>query len=427
MYKLSVFNFLDIVKTMHYKKHFLQKNICAIYLSLGGVVWFYNTSIGVYKSLILLFLLFLCRRFFTKANLYGWGFTVFLLVLLYISHEMSGKDFSDFLPLSWGLIDNFIFFTIGYNFTKNGFVDADFSKTMLFSVSFFCLLTVTNFLFNTPDWISPIDVERTNKIYYDSRTIIENIPLYSSGFGLGRTGWGHTLALCIPFSLYFFLNNDRKVLPCILILITLLSVILSGSRGAFLSVLTIFCLYMAKKASKSFISVVFLLVLFSPIILIYGEQIFNFITEHFRLDNSDISNKRFEQYSHIPNMINEMGVWGLGVGGTKLYLSNLGLDYSLHNNYIRIFLEHGWVVGLIGGCWVLFIMKLTILTILKEKQNTYQFCASCVIISGLISCFFEPNAVFLARTWYVVWWFSLGIIFNNYRKKKVNYRTKTFQ
>lgn len=395
-----------------------RQYLCGLVLATGGVVWFANTPVGIYKILLSIILVLTCCKYVVGNIPKESKYLLLLILTTIISVLITSKTDKPLTVLElWGMAEYVFYLIIGYNFAKDNLVTNKFVFTVIFIIGIISSLTITNYLFGFPSWTSPVESLRIETLYIEHKiTNIESDRLYSTGFGLGRTGWSATLALFIPLCLICINKGYKTKTSKLLLFIIFGSIFVSGSRGglvAALCTLLVYWIYIQKKTSKFVFYSVLTIFLLSFIGIMYSD----FIVEHLRLDSQDITTGRSDQYKFVPAMINEMGFWGLGKNGTSDFLDRYGIIYELHNTFLNHFLNHGWIFGILLVIYVVNIIKL-IIKILKGKSDISIKLFSLVIISGFISALFEPNAIYGSRSWYILWWFSLGYILYNAKSLK---------
>ena len=386
--------------------------ICSIILATGGVIWFGNTTLGVYKTIMSIILLILCANYIAKPITNVTKYLLLLITLSIISTAITLKPNSDYnWFFVWGLFENIFFLLIGYHFAKDDFISDKFIYTIIFIIGIISLLTITNYFFNIPDWVSPIEKLRIERLFTEHNiSNIEENRLHSTGFGIGRTGWASTLALFIPLCFVCIKHNYKPLKVKILMGIILASIFISGSRGGLLSCAIIIIMYLiqtlTEKITYGKITLLFLLIPIIGFILIIHES---FFIEHLRLDVSDLTTGRGNQYELIPSMIDSMGFWGLGENGTRFFLNKYGIEHELHNAYFRNFIDYGWLVGILIFLYTYSLVKIVFKSY-RNGKTSFEKIIPLIILSGLVSACFEPGAIFASRMWYITWWFFLGVL-----------------
>ena len=385
----------------------MRNKIVAIYLSLGPIIWFSSFVLGPLKRVLLVvivlsFFFFRPKGFSVKHV----GFVILLSLSFFVTILFQTKGYSpDLNNFFFSLIESYIFYIIGYNIVSQQSFNTDnmFVVLLLFMPFLASILTLTNFLFKIPNWTSP-DILRNYEDYYQLGYEIQ--ALWRTGFSWGRNGWGCSLALLLPFC--FFLR--KKSMLYTFWVVIFISILLCGNRNGLLAATLSFIIYFfmsgrhgAKRSPIIVIGVIAFLV-----ISIMGSE---FISVNLRLTSGDLSAGRFDQYKLIPQMLNEMGFWGMGYNGTARYLWTHGLgNHALHNTYFKLIIEFGIIISV----FLLIIVVDAIKTIIKaiRSRDFTQIILSLVMISGLSLALFEPSVLFGSLGGYACWWFVYGYLSN---------------
>ena len=224
-------------------KYSIKQIICSIVLALGGVVWFANFSIGLYKIALSIILLILCFDYILKPKIKQSKYLLLLFFATIISNIITTVSNADYNYLTlFAMVEHLILFIIGYHFARNNLITNKFIFSIILIIGTISSLTVTNYFIGIPNWISPIENLRIEELAEQNITL-DAINLYSSGFGLGRTGWSTTLSLFIPLCLICIERQYMPKISKLLLCILLSSIIVSGSRGGMLSACTILLIY----------------------------------------------------------------------------------------------------------------------------------------------------------------------------------------
>jgi len=384
----------------------------ALYVALGGVLWIGDYSIGTIKVLIFVLLLISCFRYFTKReNLKGLSFFLLIYSSLVFLMVMNGSELS---PLFlWGPLENYMLFVIGYNLSREDRVNNRDIKIAIVIIGFLCFLTVTNFLLGIPNWTSPIELNRIASLNKMTGGSFVASKLYQTGFGLARTGWGNSIAPFVPLAFLLYKEcQQQRWMTLLLTISIILSILFCGSRGAVLvTTITIFLFSYKMRYLKFFR---YATIIFPIIVLLLWELSFLYeeqLIEYYRLGSGDITTGRSEQYAYIGQMFDRMGMFGLGLNGTYSFLKSVGLPYNIHNAYVNIFLQFGWITGILFAFFVLIVVGYVVREFVKAKDIS-MICLCLILISGIVSSFYEPMGVWGTRCWYSVWWVALGIFWN---------------
>ncbi|WP_176012075.1 O-antigen ligase [Victivallis sp. Marseille-Q1083] len=365
-------------------------------LALAPVLWFgsFGKIIIVKYLLISLIGLINIRYIFNKKNtVNNIIFIVFFLLFILLMLRQYGNDLNSYVHLIISLLISYLFFLIG--FCKN--ISINSIKSIYYIVFLLCSIIICNALFDIPSWRIP------NDLYFD---IYEqqaySPPLYVTGFGIGRTGWSTGLSQFIGLSLIFFNKPPSGIKGYIKVIILVSPIVivqlLSGGRGGIVAswIAILFILFInSKNGLKSIIISLVITCILGYII--WDNQSF------FRLDNSDISSNRLEQYQIFLTYFQLDNILlGLGVNAYQ----NMGFVYNFHNTWVRLLFETG-----LWGMGYSFIIFLIIYKAFINNKSLYDkrffFIFPC-LIAGFISSLFEPTPIFTGLTWQF-WWFCAGL------------------
>ncbi len=386
----------------------IKINLLALNIALGPILWFVESSLNSIKIALFLILIIAHYNVFFKYKNYRY-LVPFLTVLLLMGISLaSNNNFNEeALYLIFTVIQNYCFLILGINFSPG---KSDLMKLIFKVVSIicvFCALTLTNFLLGLPDWIQPFQLER-----YDDLTRkgyrVELNNLYTTGFGLARTGWSTTLTQYIPLAFYLLMNMKRQLIAILLIVLLFSSILVSGSRGGVLILLLMISLYIQKYLGTR-ILFMYMLMSVSMIFLIFKNSN-STINEYYRLDEDDLSTGRAAMYAFVPQLIEKAGLFGSGLGSSRQFLGrHLDEEHEFHNVYLKIFIDHGVVLGLLNLFIVLYLLQIAYLTY-KFRNEENIATISLVIVAGIVSGLLEPSAMFLARFWWLPFWFFVGVL-----------------
>ena len=126
---------------------------------------------------------------------------------------------------------------------------------------------------------------------------------------------------------------------------------------------------------------------------------------------------RGEQYLLLLNVLGLFDFWGLGVNALSVLFENMGSIYTLHNTYLRLLFELGVPFFICFITLLYYVFKsIPLFQKFSNSTSTNYKILSLILISGLISGLFEPQAVFGSVNWYCIWWFSFGVLY--YRSER---------
>tara|TARA_R110002096_G_scaffold415027_1_gene616437 strand:+ start:855 stop:2078 length:1224 start_codon:yes stop_codon:yes gene_type:complete len=400
---------------MNYLFNKIREYLLAFNIGLGPVIWFMDFSLGSIKLILFISLILLHFKVLLYKKTYRyWNFFLIIIFLLFISLFKDLNYSNDKLLVLFTFIQNYYFFILGYYYINNNLISIRFIKSILSVVVFFCILTISNFIIGIPDWIQPFQIQKFEEMQVHNYERFTS-PLYSTGFGLARTGWATTLSQFIPLALILreFKNN---IFGNLSLLIITSSIVFTGSRGGLLITLFIISIYIILRLPLIKQFLIFLAIISISLFLVYSEN--SFLYEFYRLDSDDISTGRAILYNFVPEMLYEGGILGLGYSGSINFFSDkINSSIAFHNVYLRLMVDYGFIFGLI----IIFISMFIIFKIIKIYIFNYNIeivLISFVLISGIISGFLEPSAMYEARYWWIPFWFFCGVILNIYKYEK---------
>lgn len=377
-----------------------------LYIALGPISWFPGVPLGFLKRILLIITVLLFRRLINPFKAEGFSFFLFSLGALFLSMSFNPDAIrSSYVDLIIGFIENYIFFLIGYSALSKCNFNKTFYRILLSFIIIASSLTVLNYLIGIPNWYAP------SQYAIESEQLLENLvfekqSLYKTGFSWSRNGWGNTIALYLPFLLYLY--PFSKVKASISYILIFLSIFICGTRNGFLAALIPLVLYIYLCNKNNPVKILRMSFVFLLILLIISLN-YNTVLQSLRLDDGDISSGRLAQYALIPQMIRDMGFWGLGLNETQSYIYKaVGEIHSLHNTFFNMFIENGFLVGLSVGI-IMFMSFGYFLKAIKSKEAFIR-CLGLVLLSGLLTTLFEPSMVFGFLGGSTIWWFSFGFL-----------------
>ncbi|MGC6422242.1 MAG: O-antigen ligase family protein [Flavobacteriaceae bacterium] len=224
---------------------------------------------------------------------------------------------------------------------------------------------------------------------------------YFLGFTANHNVIGFSILFRLPFLIYLFLVCKKppiKVLLLIFYSISVFCLVLSGSRGALLTlimVLSSLFVYAAifyRKQFKTLLIVIFATIftgLSHTILYQNGTNVFNRIEtlSPNKITNDSSSNERLIWYNGALEGISESPILGCGIGNWKIvgnkYVYNKIQQYivpkHVHNDFLQFFTE----LGLVGFLLFigLFLVAIQLLVIYKDRYNNWKIVSPLIIVS----------------------------------------------
>jgi O-antigen ligase len=187
---------------------------------------------------------------------------------------------------------------------------------------------------------------------------------YSTYFLANASEFG--LAMCIAYPLCYFLFRGVRSrllkLTCLALLaMFIVSIVFSGSRGAFIGVVATL-VYLLIKEKKLLIGLVAIAILSFPAIYLVSDQYVERIESISDYETDESVAVRFQLWRAAVDMVADYPVFGVGTGnfpnaygGTYRDKDSANLYWSPHNVFIQILTE----MGLVGfSIYILFIASI---------------------------------------------------------------------
>ncbi len=225
--------------------------LITLFLALGNIVWFADFTLGSLKmALMVMIVVMNVNMFLNPRNYVGFLGVVVLAPFLLMTAVDSQGAVSDKIYWFYGFVENYLFLTLGYSCCRCGEdVERMFKMIVPFTV-FFGVLIIGNFLIGIPHWYSPIARATYTNAVNGGYAGAEMAPMYSTGFGIARTGWATTLSSYLPLAI-LFIDNKRIFYPAYIIIA--LTTVLSASRGGlFLTLLITGILFFKSSRGSAF-------------------------------------------------------------------------------------------------------------------------------------------------------------------------------
>jgi O-antigen ligase len=358
----SVITFILILRTQDFSKVFLAL-VCMLIFSDSRQAMFAfaaTAKIGVMLSLFT-YLLFNWKVLKDKTNRLFVFFLPFLIFSV-LSTLWSNDAFNTFQKIfSYGLV----YFTVPILY-KNALIQrSQFSMDLLMFFLFIVLSGITIYLIN-PSFVTLLG---------RYRGLLGN----PNGLGILST---------LVFLLFYLEVKSNKIgllesnFNKFFLLVFFISLFLTGSRNALISILIFVVFNYIKFFSQWVVLIVFVLLLVSydyllslvpNIVMTFGLQ------EYFRLDTLEEGSGRFIAWNFAWEQIQQKFYFGGGYGFTEYvfkknytYLSQLGHQGNAHNSYLTLWLDTG-IIGL--GLFLLGLMRVIFASVKNSAYTLPVFYA----------------------------------------------------
>ena len=187
---------------------------------------------------------------------------------------------------------------------------------------------------------------------------------YSSYFLANASEFGLGLCVAYPLCYYLFKSTSSrllKIISIVLLVMFIVSIIFTGSRGAFVGMVATL-IYLLYKEKKLLIGLVMLAILSVPAIYLVSDQYVERIGSIKEYDSDESVGIRFQLWRAGLSMIADYPVFGVGTGnfpnaygGTYRDKDAPNLYWSPHNVFIQIITE----MGLVGfTIYIMFIASI---------------------------------------------------------------------
>lgn len=371
-----------------------------------------------YKSISSIFFLFFLVAIFYWSPFLDTQFIALFKFLILILLFSSFIFFKKYLNLSKFQVA-FSFFMILWAIMYEVFLDMDLSylKIVILSLIFYSmgvgtyfeknknyplysfLLTITSLWVFLSFFYPNLNYQNNLLVDYEYSEVM----LSSSGFSLGRTGWG----IAIFFVSLFFINFLKSnLLKTIIFILGFLSVCTTGSRGGelyfFLSILFYIGYYLKDLKVK--------ILFFVAMFLFFGYIYFS-LGEVLRLSNNDdFFNGRIISGEVVYRLLTDHFLFGYySVGGYSL--DSFGAGYKeIHNAWLNFFIKY----GLLGSIPMFLFLGYGLKGIFHNKKYFKDnLSLYLIIIVGIVSTFLEPETIFSYGYHILIFWFTLGYLSKN--------------
>lgn len=233
------------------------------------------------------------------------------------------------------------------------------------------------------------------------------------GFNLSRTGWSNGLSLYVPIGLFFF-KDYKKWIPVLLIVYS--QYLCGGRAGLSASLLIIYSyIYRGKVSWSLFFFFVILLSVFTFYIEDFAEVL--------RIDRieSGVNASTLDDFSANRIVGFRYGIerWlespFFGAGYINVSYEGVILEgMDIHNFWIKMLAEYGIIPIIFYLIFVFQIVRSASQFKLRGKDSRIVFL---VLVGGLFTTMFEPNAIFGSFQNSAIWWFCAAIVLVEQKNK----------
>ena len=313
----------------------------------------------------------------------------FILLLL---GEIIATIFSSYVYNSLSSINRIVIIFSIYILYKNVFRKENnhFFSLLLFYFfsSILLILTIKSFLFFYNNLTSEGFIELNNfKNLYTPLGFLNNI-------------WTSALLLFIPFNLIFLLQQDKKedkILIIINLLFNVFCIIVSFSRGTYLSVF-IFILLLNILLIKHlrfrqlFSYNIIALLMFTVSVLMISDSFKTTVSFNKTESQLRSTSGRIALWENSLKLINDKPIVGYGQDNYLIAQDksppigeDIGSSYRTNNTYIQLLIERG-VLGLVSfSLFIILVIIIVFKSLKSQKNNKGEKIKIVILFSGIIA------------------------------------------
>lgn len=373
-------------------------------------------NIGGSLQLCRIFTLLFLPQFVQKFNysrsyiLNYWYFFVFFigyssLSLLWTPDKLEG------LVQSVYFIIHFLFFfeIIVFSMSAVNAIDS-ISKGWMISVALTLFVALWEII--TDNHLS-ISAQESERIFNNGSLIVQQ--KFASVTFYNYNSYVTYLCFAMPFIYYRLICiskfHFKKIIPILIILLSVLCIVCNASRGGILTMATMFLIYILRqpKTKFTYLSVFILIAACICFVIKFSDTLFLIITARSTDGGLFEGSSRFSIWIvAFKTFVNTMG-FGTGIGGINAGMSKFTTGINIpHNLFLEILTEFGIVIFTIFICFLLWLYKKT--HKLQNKQiKTLLYIA---LLPLPIYCIIDSR--YLLNYW-VFAFFASVICFVNYK------------
>lgn len=366
----------------------------AAYIGSGPIYWLPFVEVGalgLLKSALFAFVVLvpLCFKTNFSRLYFPGGVKAFFLLGLFLALSIPGMIFGDPDASIYRLQNTLQILLTVY---ATGFIIKKklIENVLVTAVKIFSAFVVLSFLLIllAPNYVNPIN---------------ETLTVASTGLGGSRTGWGPSVAMYFPWVFGGYAIGG--VASWLIGFAIAANVILIAGRTGMLAAFVPFLVWgFVNKNFRSFLTVS----VASAVVVLYAMENLDAmrlgvggIGSRSALD--DLSTGRIEQYAAALSAIMENPLFGYGTG--ELWYA--GQSWYVHNTILRLAVEGGvpYALVVVG----MFVLALRRGWRQAKRGSRLGFAALLTILSGIVTSFFEPGAMFGPFHMAAFWWVCFSV------------------
>lgn len=215
-------------------------------------------------------------------------------------------------------------------------------------------------------------------------------------------------AFCNFVFFYYYLTHLKRKGSRIGLLLTVVTLLLTFSRGAFVAVAFGILLYFVAAKTKTKIRMIIWGSIFGIGAIYFAQSYFNIdvvkiVTDRFTEVQGDGASGRFDIWGNGLKLFSDNPFFGIGIYNYRSYSNNMfGIDHYMHNTFLEVLTESGMVGFILYSLFFLGLFRMFYKNRKQPYNTNYLFftlCSMGVMMSSLSLISNENFFLFLAICW----------------------------
>ncbi|PGZ44820.1 sugar isomerase [Bacillus anthracis] len=215
-------------------------------------------------------------------------------------------------------------------------------------------------------------------------------------------------AFCNFIFFYYYLTHLKRKGSRIGLLLTVATLLLTFSRGAFVAVAFGFFLYFVAAKTKTKIRMIIWGSIFGAGAIYFAQAYFNIdvisiVTARFTEVQGDGASGRFDIWGNGLKLFSDSPFLGIGIYNYRAYSNNMfGIDHYMHNTFLEVLTESGMIGFVLYALFFLGLFRMFYKNRKQKHSTNYLFftlCSMGVMMSSLSLISNENFFLFLAVCW----------------------------
>ncbi|MGA4461241.1 O-antigen ligase family protein [Bacillus bombysepticus] len=215
-------------------------------------------------------------------------------------------------------------------------------------------------------------------------------------------------AFCNFIFFYYYLTHLKRKGSRIGLLLTVATLLLTFSRGAFVAIAFGILLYFVAAKTKTKIRMIIWGSIFGIGAIYFAQSYFNIdvvkiVTERFTEVQGDGASGRFDIWGNGLKLFSDSPFFGIGIYNYRSYSNDMfGIDHYMHNTFLEVLTESGMVGFILYSLFFLSLFRMFYKNRKQKHSTNYLFftlCSMGVMMSSLSLISNENFFLFLAFCW----------------------------